>query len=90
MIAPAARLDDGKLDLVVVAHRSPFNALREAPLLFSGKLARIGGVTMIPAATIEISAPRPILYHVDGETYVGGTTVSAKVHPKALRVIARL
>jgi diacylglycerol kinase (ATP) len=87
LIAPAARLDDGQLDVVVVAQRSPWNALREVPLLFSGKIARIQGVTMLTASTIEVAAPSRILYHVDGETHIGGTSVRARVHPRALRVI---
>jgi YegS/Rv2252/BmrU family lipid kinase len=87
LIAPAARLDDGRLDVVVVAQRSPWNALREVPMLFSGKIARIRGVTMLTGETIEVAAPGRILYHVDGETHVGDRTIRARVHPGALRVI---
>jgi diacylglycerol kinase family enzyme len=70
----------------VVARRSPWNALREAPLLFSGKVARVRGVTTMSAAEVEVTAANRILYHVDGETHVGGTSVRARVHPGALKV----
>jgi YegS/Rv2252/BmrU family lipid kinase len=86
LIAPGARVDDGKLDVVVVAHRSPWRALRDAPMLFAGKVTRVAGVRTLPASAVEVTSPARILYHVDGETRLGGTTVTARVHPRALRV----
>jgi YegS/Rv2252/BmrU family lipid kinase len=86
LIAPGARIDDGKLDVVVVAHRSPWWALCHAPMLFAGKVTRVAGVTTLPVSTVEVTSPARILYHVDGETRLGGTTVTARVHPRALHV----
>ena len=86
MIAPRAKLDDGKLDIVMVSARSPWVALFQAPLLFLGAASVVPGVTMVTAATIEIVSEHPVLYHVDGETHVGGARVRAQVHPRALRV----
>ena len=86
IIAPAARIDDGRLDLVVVADRALWATLLQVPKLFSGRLAGAPGVRMTTAATIEISSSAPVVYHVDGEPFAGGTTVSARVHPHALRV----
>ena len=85
-IAPFARLDDGRLDVVVVVDRSPFETLLQAPLLFAGQLARVRGVTMRTAATLEITSARPVIYHVDGEPFVGGVSLKGCVHPKVLRV----
>ena len=44
VVAPTARLDDGQLDLVVVAPRPPLEALRDALHLFRGTLDRAPGV----------------------------------------------
>ncbi len=89
IIAPAARIDDGRLDVVMVAYRSPWAALRQVPKLFSGRLARAPGVQMRTATDIEIRSARPVPYHVDGEPFVGGVSVRAQVHPRALRVRVR-
>jgi len=85
-IAPGARLDDGKLDVVVIAHRSPFHVLLQAPMLFAGRVASLPGVTTTRAAVVEITSARPVVYHVDGEPFVGSASVSARIHPRALRV----
>lgn len=85
-IAPHARIDDGRLDVVVVAYRSPVETLLEAPLLFAGRVAGVRGVTMATAAAVEITSARPVIYHVDGEPFVGGASLSARVRPQALRV----
>lgn len=86
LIAPTARIDDGKLDVVVVDDRSPWAVIRHAPKLFRGRLADVPGVTMSPATRVEIAAKEPLIYHVDGEPCAGGTTVSARIRPGALRV----
>jgi diacylglycerol kinase (ATP) len=86
LIAPAARIDDGKLDVVVVDDRSPWAIIRHAPKLFRGRLAEVPGVTMSSATTVAITAREPLIYHVDGEPCTGGLTVSARIRPSALRV----
>jgi YegS/Rv2252/BmrU family lipid kinase len=86
LVAPAARTDDGKLDVVVVGYRSPIRALLEVPLLFAGHITTLSGVTSTTARDVEITAARPLLYHVDGEPFIGGASVKARVHVRALRV----
>jgi YegS/Rv2252/BmrU family lipid kinase len=89
LIAPQAQLDDGKLDVVIVAHRSAFAALIQAPMLFAGRVGDLPRVTMSTAAELQITSARPVLYHVDGEPFVGGASVSVRIRPKALRVRVR-
>ena len=86
IIAPGARVDDGRLDVVVVADRSRLAALMQIPRLFTGQIARVSGVTMRAAVDIEITSGRPVLYHVDGEPHVGGAAIKARSRPLALRV----
>ena len=88
LLAPEAQLDDGKLDLVVVNHRPAWQVLMHAPKLFAGTVARVPGVSMTRATNISVSAESPLTYHVDGEPHLGGVFVKARVHPKALRVVA--
>jgi YegS/Rv2252/BmrU family lipid kinase len=86
VIAPHAVIDDGLLDVVIVAHRSAWAALWQVPKLFSGQLARAPGVQMRTVSKVEITSARQVLYHVDGEPFVGGASIRARVHPQALRV----
>jgi diacylglycerol kinase (ATP) len=86
IIAPHARLDDGRLDVVVVSQRSLASTLVQFPRVFTGKVDRVRGVTIRCGADIEITSARPVLYHVDGEPFVGGASIRAVVRPAALRV----
>lgn len=86
LIAPDARIDDGKLDVIVVDDRSPWAVIRHAPKLFRGRLADVPGVTMRTATRVDITSNNPLIYHVDGEPCLGGSGISACVRPGALRV----
>jgi YegS/Rv2252/BmrU family lipid kinase len=86
IIAPEARVDDGRLDVIVVGERSALRAIAQMPMLFSGRIGRVSGITMTPAHEVSISSATPIIYHVDGEPCVGGSTVRARIRPRALRV----
>jgi len=88
VIAPAARLDDGKLDVVIVSVRSPLAVLAQVPRMFSGQIAQARGVTSVPAVDIEVSSAHAQTYHVDGEPFVGGTSMAARPLVRALRVVA--
>lgn len=86
LIAPDARLNDGQLDVVVVAARSALSALVQVPRIFAGQIARISGVTMRRATEITITSATPVIYHVDGEPCVGSAEITARTRPGALRV----
>jgi diacylglycerol kinase (ATP) len=86
LIAPQARLDDGKLDVVVVGARPVWRTLVQVPWLFTGRIARVPGVSMLAAPEIAISSNRRVSCHVDGEPFLGGVSVHARIRPLALRV----
>ncbi|OFW30945.1 MAG: hypothetical protein A3H97_19540 [Acidobacteria bacterium RIFCSPLOWO2_02_FULL_65_29] len=85
-IAPGARLDDGRLDLVVFEETSRLRTIAALPRLFAGRAAGARGLSIerIERATIECD--RPMLFHVDGEPVEGGTRLEARVLSAALRV----
>ncbi|MGE0445732.1 MAG: diacylglycerol kinase family protein [Vicinamibacterales bacterium] len=86
LIAPDARIDDGALDVVVVDDRPRLLAVAQAPMIFLGLIAGVAGVTIRRGSEASVTGTRPIAYHVDGEAFVGGTTLTAKVHPAALKI----
>ena len=86
VIAPHARLDDGRLDVITISARSLIRASLELPFVFMGMIDRVAGVTMEATESVTISAPHPIVYHLDGEPIAGTLGISAKVRPAALKV----
>jgi YegS/Rv2252/BmrU family lipid kinase len=86
IIAPDSRIDDGRLDVIVVGERSALRAIMQMPMLFAGRIAQVPGIAMIPAREVEISSAAPLIYHVDGEPCVGNATIHARIRPRALRV----
>ena len=87
-IAPGARVDDGLVDVVVIEERSRFGTVCQLPRLFNGTVARIRGCTMSRVEHATIECDEPMMFHVDGEPVQGGTTLRARVHPRALHVVA--
>jgi len=88
MIAPRARVDDGRLDVVVVDDRSLFGIVRRVPALFKGKLATVPGVSMETAVQAQVTARGPIRYHVDGEPCEASGSLTATTRAAALTVCA--
>lgn len=85
-IAPAARIDDGLLDLVVVQALSVFELSRALPrlIVFGEVRSRSVQRYQVQEVTIETDAPRR--FHGDGEI-LGSTPVKISVLPGAIRVL---
>ncbi len=88
-IAPGARVDDGKLDLVVIEERARWRTVIQLPRLFIGTVDRVAGYSLARIASATIESDRPMLFHVDGEPVLGGTRLRARVHPSALRIAVK-
>ena len=86
LIAPDATLDDGRLDVVLIEDRSVLRALSQLPRVFMGHISRLRGVTMRKATSVEVTSTGPVIYHVDGEPFVGGAHLKARILPGVLRV----
>ena len=86
VIAPDARIDDGRLEVIVIGDRSALRALTQMPALFSGRIAQVPGITMTAAQDVSISSDAPMIYHADGEPCLGGTSIRARIRPQALRL----
>jgi YegS/Rv2252/BmrU family lipid kinase len=85
-IAPSARLDDGRLDLVVFEEVSRLATLCSIPRLFTGGAAGIRGLSVQQIERATIESDTPMTFHVDGEPVQGGTQLEARVLPAALKV----
>ena len=85
-IAPAAKVDDGALDLVIVEERSRLASIVQLPRLLAGSVDRIAAWSSRPVKEVTIESDRPMLFHVDGEPVQGETRLLARVRPGALQI----
>ena len=85
-IAPAALLDDGMIEIVVVEPQSAIRILRQVPAFFRGTLREGPGLLMRSAASMEVSSVEPIRFHVDGEPRVGPNSIALRTRRGALLV----
>jgi diacylglycerol kinase family enzyme len=85
-IAPAAKVDDGALDMVVFEERSRLRTLWGLPRLFTGGVTRVAGVSIRQITEAVVESDAPMVFHVDGEPLQGSTRLEARVHAGILRV----
>ncbi len=86
LIAPHARLDDGKLEICVVEAMAKARLLRLFPSVFSGRHLNLSEVRYFQADRLRIETEKPSEVYADGE-YVCPTPVEVTVERAALKVI---
>ena len=59
------------------------------PRMFSGTVGAMTGYTRRPITQATIECDQPMIFHVDGEPFTGGTRLRARVHPGALQIAVR-
>lgn len=84
-IAPAARPDDGHLDLIIVGHLRRAELVAWLPTVYWGAHLHSARVTTGRGRDIEIQTATPVPVHLDGEP-LGTTPLRIAVRPRALRV----
>jgi YegS/Rv2252/BmrU family lipid kinase len=85
-LAPHARLDDGRLEAVIVTDRGPLSRLWSGRHLALGSTERAGGVIWRSVERAEIECDGPMCYHVDGEPGSLDGRATIRIRPGALRV----
>lgn len=85
-LAPAAALDDGLLDVVIVGHVPRLRFLRLLPTVFKGEHVRQPNVEVFRAREIEISAERPFMLYADGDP-IASLPVKVRALPGAVNVM---
>ena len=85
-IAPAARLDDGLLDLCFVSHLGRLRLLRFFPTVMSGRHIEMPEVEYLPTPILRVETEPPLEVYADGEP-AGRTPIVVRALPRALRVL---
>jgi len=84
-VAPAAVVDDGILDIVVLGGDSKFVLLKSMPKVYDGSHVDLDAVTVFRGATVRIEASGVTAY-ADGDR-LAELPVDVKVRPGAVRVL---
>src|SRR3954447_1991623 len=85
-LAAHARMDDGKLEAVIVEDRHPLARLWSSRHLITGTAQRAARITLRSIERAEVYSDGPIQYHLDGETGLAARHVNVCIHPKRLRM----
>jgi diacylglycerol kinase (ATP) len=85
-ITPAARLDDGQLDLVTVGDLTRPAAALLFPRIYWGGHLTHPGVRARPITRLTVSAAGPLAFEADGELFLGSPPFDITVEPSRLRV----
>ena len=85
-VAPRAQMDDGLLDVCVVAGMDPFRLFCMFPTVYAGRHLSIKEVEYFQAAAVRVETEYPMDVYADGE-YVCRTPVEVSVQRGALKVI---
>ncbi len=86
-LAPDAKLDDGLLDVVLIASHSKRAFLATLPRAFKGTHVRHPAVRVLHGRELHVDADRPFTVYADGDP-IAATPVTIRVVPGALRVLA--
>ncbi len=85
-LTPEARLDDGKLDVCLVAERSKLKCFLQWPQMAAGKV--LDDMSVLSGTRIRVQGPRDMLIHADGEVRrVPMGVLVATLQPQRLDVI---
>jgi len=85
-VAPQAQMDDGLLDVCVVAEMDPFRLFCMFPTVYAGRHLSIKEVEYFQATAVRMETECPMDVYADGE-YVCRTPVEVSVQRGALKVI---
>jgi diacylglycerol kinase (ATP) len=87
-IAPKAKLDDGLLDVCVIAGIDPFKLACLFPTVYFGRHLSVREVSYFQTPKARVETKSPLDVYADGE-YVCRTPVEITVERRALRVLTR-
>ena len=87
--APAARIDDGRLDLLLAGRFGRLGALAMMPLLMSGQHLRHSRVRSLPFTTLRIESDEPLPLAADGEPLPASRQLVVRTLPALLATVRR-
>lgn len=87
VINPGAKLDDGRLEVVVFEGGPLWRTLAAAPRLFLGGLERSAGYRRLAGASATVTAVEPVELHCDGDPGPAVSRIEVGLVPRALEIV---
>ncbi len=87
LIAPGARVDDGRLDLTAIPAVGLLGSAVLAARLFAGTVAAHPGVLRRTGRHFRLRRAQPGTIHTDGETHETDAEITVEVRPASLRLL---
>ena len=87
VVNPGAKLDDGRLEVVVFEGGPLWRTLAAAPLLFTGGLERTAGYRRLAGASATVTASSPVELHCDGDPVSAESRIEVGLVPRALEIV---
>ena len=88
VINPGGKLDDGRLELVVLEDGPLLALLAAAPRLFLGGIERVRGYRRLRTTRLRIRADGPLAAHRDGDPETDADGIEVTLRPRALTIVA--
>lgn len=85
-LAPHARMDDGKLEAIVVEDRRPFSRLWSGRHLAFGTADKAARIVARSIESASVESDGEMLYHLDGEVGRASGSIAVRIRPRALIV----
>jgi diacylglycerol kinase (ATP) len=85
-LAPAARIDDGRLDLCLFQSSSAAQTAGQVLAALAGRHAKYPGVLHLQGRSFEFESDPPVKVQLDGDA-MGETPVTVSVARRALRIV---
>ena len=86
VIAPDAKINDGKLDMVQVYNVAKYKLAAAVPYFLRGKKPPLSVTSYTPVTGAVIESDHDILYHIDGEPRKTAHRLEITLAPAALRL----
>ena len=87
VINPGAKLDDGRLEVVVFESGPLWRTLAAAPRLFTGGLERAAGYRRLAGHSATVTATEPVAVHCDGDPVPAVARIEVTLRPGALEIL---
>ncbi|MBM7846470.1 diacylglycerol/lipid kinase family protein [Herpetosiphon giganteus] len=86
-VTPAAKIDDGLLDVCLTGEQSRWSMVRDSARVRQGTHGDLPSVTMLKTRTFKLYSERGVPVHVDGEVFSASLhDISISIQPAALTI----
>jgi YegS/Rv2252/BmrU family lipid kinase len=87
VINPGGKLDDGRLEIVIIEDAPLASLLAASPRLFLGGIERVRGYRRLSATRVTVTSDEAIAVHRDGDPESETQRIEVTLEPRALTVV---